>query len=287
MPVLDDDAKIEPIAPIDLDSVHLAQVRKLESEDADAVDEDEDTDAADDTADEDDKADDKKEDDAEDEDEAAPVVPEPVAPKVEEAAPDEPVIDTDITKDGAGKVAVKDAEGNTFYFNNTGEIPDDFEPASYKELMLAGNALARKEISDETAAREAETRKEAQRQQEEIDAVTNSWDKDIDVMTKGGMLPADDKERETAIGDTYAYIAKNLADGVIIDSFAQAHKAMLYDREQEAKVAADKKAADTKKNKGAKVLSGSGGISGKPKVYDSLPPGTSLDAVHAHFSGLK
>lgn len=294
-----------PAPPIDLDAVHAHSVHQVEEEgELDDEGNPITSDDSDDTGDEagggsssddtdDTTGDDGGDDDTEEGDPAAdkgkddePVVPTPVTDKPEVISP-KPELNTDITVKVEGKVAIKDADGNTFYFNNTDEIPDDFEPASYKELMTGTKALYKKEAQDEQSAKDAAIAAEQQRQQAEIDAVTNSWDKDIDVLTKGGVLPKEKEARETEIGDTYAYISKKLADGVIIDSFAEAHKAMKYDQQQEAKAKKAKEDAKNTKERGGKVLSGGGAISNKGKVIDAPPAGTSLDAVHARYAGLK
>lgn len=290
MPILNDNEEAV-VAPVDLDRVHELTTQKLEAEVVDEPDEPKELDDApkDEEPKDEDKdtgtGDDGTKDDEDKDDEPDEVVP-PVVAKVDEVVPDEPIIDTDITKDGTGKISVVDSEGNTFYFNNMNEVPDDFEPESYKAWGVFTSNMAIKVQSDAKAAEERQIAQNAKQQQAEIDAVTESWDKDIDVLTKGGVLPADKKERETAIGDTYAYIASKLGDGIVIDSFAEAHKAMMYDRHQE-QIAKEKEAkAKIVKEKGAKILSGTGGISGKPKSPEALPVGTSLDAVHARFSGL-
>lgn len=311
MTVIDDttpknnDDKVEPTTPVDLTQVHESTMHKLDEERAD------DTGSGDTGADDpQDPADNKTGDDdtkptdpvpnpdtpsGDDPDEKpqdpAPTPDVPVEqPKPEvkpepQVVPDEP-LNTDITKHVEGKVAVKDSEGNTFYFNNIDEVPDDFEPASYKEAARMGQEFALKADRDAKAAEAARIEKQTKENQAEIDAVTASWDKDIDTLTKGGVLPADEKEREVRIGDTYAYISKKLADGVVVDSFAEAHKAMMWDRQQEAEAQRKAEAAKLKKEQGGKVMSGSPASSGKPKVFQAPPAGVSLDAVHAHHSGL-
>lgn len=314
MPELDDDKKPdekpadEITHPLNLDDVHTNATHKLEAERVEeSEDEDGDGDKTgdkpEDTAKPDDKKpttpegdkpedsgakpDDKSDDTItpdEDEDEAdevdKPVTPEPKAP---EPAPQ---LDTDTTKDGAGKISAKDSDGKVHYFNNLDEVPDDFEPYTYKEWGIAVQDFADKKQSDRIAENERKQREAADAQQTEIDDVTKSWEKDITTLTKAGILPKDEAERETEIGDTYAYIAAKLKDGVIIDSFAEAHKGMKYGQ---MKADLDKKKNEkdkTTKDKGAKVMSGGGQIAGKPKSAEAPPAGVGLDAVHARYSGL-
>lgn len=286
MTVIDDTSPNETptvIPPVNLDDVHASTMQTLDNEVKPEVDENgepipadsaEDTTKPDDTApvvDEGDKPEDTVE-------KPAPVEPpKPVAPEPT------PELNTDTTKNAAGKIAVKDSDGTTHYFNNLDEVPDDFEPATYKEWGKAVQDFADKRQSDRAADNERKIADNAKAQQAEIDQVTEDWQKDIASMTKSGALPADEKTRETEVGDVYAYISKQLSKGKIIDSFEEAHKAMKYEEWQaKEKVKAEK----LKKDKGSVVMSGSGGSSGKPKAIDPLPAGIGLDAVHARYSGL-
>lgn len=282
------DDEVVNTAPLDLESVHEQTVAKLEAEPITEDEEDEPTDTKGTTPPK--KSDVANEGKPDDEDDAPDEPPAPApAPKVPEpVVPDKPIeLNTNIEENADGKVAIKDADGKTFYFNNTDEIPDDFEPESYKALMVGTKQLYKKEASDEQAERERTTSAEQQRQQAEIDEVTTRWDNEQETMTKAGVLPADEKERETEIGDTYAYISKKLGEGILIESFAEGYKSMKYDQEQEAKAKAAKQRGEDRKTRGSKVMGGGGQTPSVKKEVAPLPPGTSLDAVHAHFAGLK
>jgi len=212
------------------------------------------------------------------EDEPEPVVvPEPV--KAVE-------VNTDITEKGEGKIAMRNSDGETIYVNNVDEIPDDFEPSSYKDFAVATQRLNDKAIDDRAiAAKTAADTAQAQRDAE-INTVTASWDKDIDTLTKGGVLSKDQKERDVEIGNVYEYIAKNLTDGVVIDSFAQALKSLRYENLQaEQQATKDAKAQETK-DKGSVVMGGGGTNPTKPVARVPLPAGLTLDQVHERFSGL-
>lgn len=296
MPVVEDGEVIKE-TPVDLDRVHELNVQELEAEgvtdDEDTADEGGNNDKPDTPSDDsDDAGDDTGQpdttpDDEEPEAPSTPAVPEEPAPAPEAPKVDsEPEIDTDITKEAHGKLAVKDADGNTLYFNNMDEVPDDFEPESYKAWGTFTARMAIKEQSDARAAEERRVQLDKAKQDAEISEVTKRWDSEIDVLSKGGILPADEKEREAEIGDTYAYIAKNLSNGVVIDSFAAANKAMKYDRQQEELAQKKKEGTDLKKKRGGMVMGGGGGTPSQKKEPEALPPGTSLDAVHARFSGL-
>lgn len=293
-----DDDVIET-TPTDLTAVHAQEVEKLENEPAeDAEDDDEDDDAPadpkkDDSEDDDDdsdgddddsgSSDDGGEDDEDEEPETPPAKPEPEAPQ----APDKPIeLNTNPEENANGKIAVKDYDGKQWYFNNLDEVPDDFEPDTYKNWGKAVEQFARKSISDDKAAEENRIREEQTRQQAEIDEVTQRWDREQASMLKSGLLPKDAKAREVEVNDTLVYIGKQLDKGNIIESFEAAHKARKYDEGKSNKAKNDKKRGEIRKTRGAKVLGGGGGQTNKKAKGDPLPPGTSLDAVHARYSGL-
>jgi len=272
------------------------EVKKDGAEDEDNQDDQDDTkgkededkdgsgdDAGDDAGDDDDDKGDGSEDDQDDEDASSAPKPSPKSKT--------PEIDTDTSNNVEGKVAIKDSEGNTAYFNSLEEVPDDFEPASYKELMRSVSLLNKKEAKDEAVAQEAELEAVNKKSQEDIDAVIKSWDADVAVLTKAGILSDDDALREVEVADTYAYIGKKLSDGISMDSFAEAHKAMKFDQLQEATAADKKKKSDNKKKQGSMVMGGGGATSGKKeggsREIEAPPPGIGLDAVHAKYSGLR
>jgi hypothetical protein len=260
----------EPVTPTNLDDVHMKAVHEMDVEpvvDDPVVD--------------------------------PPKVDEPVVepPKVDEPVVtppvvDEPVVeppkvvelDTDITKPADGKIAIKNSDGDMNYFNNLDEVPDDFEPATYKDFLRFSGEMTEKTQLDRASARDAEVAAQKAENDKEVDAVTSSWDRDIDILTKGGVLPEDSKERETEVGDTYNYIAKKIGEGIVVDSFAEAHKAMKYEQLQEAqKIVTDNKNRVTKE-KGGKVMGSEG--NSKTKKIEALPAGVTLDQVHAKYSGL-
>lgn len=286
MPVVDDNENIEEKEQIvDLEKVHEHTINEI---DAENVNEDENEEETGDSNEENTSEEDEKneengenedsEGEEENEEEDEPDAPAPPAPPVEE-----PQVDTDITKNANGKIAVKNSDGDTFYFNNLDEVPDDFEPETYKAWGVAVQRFAEKAQSDRQAEREKQILAEKERQQNEINEVTARWDKEINSLVKDGTLPKDEKEREILVGDTYKYMANKLADGTPIDSFAEAHKARMY---EELKAKERKEKDELKKAKGSKVMGGAGSSPGTKKEPTPLPAGTSLDAVHARFSGL-
>lgn len=302
-PVVEDDTTTTtPDAAPSLDQVHAASQAKVEAEDAEAEEDDtttggdEDTtddDSADDTtgddtADGDDSDDDNSDDDSVDDDAAAAdetedddtTAPEPVVPDPTTTTE----VDTDITKKVDGKIAIRDSEGTTFYFNNLEEVPDTFEPLSYKELMVGTKALLAKEQEDAKAAAAAEDAKVVAEQQKASDDLQKAWENDASALVRAGKLPDEPKKLEAAKEEVYKYIEDEMKKGNIITSFAQAYKSLQYDKQQEANAKKQKELNDAKKKRGAMVQGGGGGGGASnprtTKVIEAPPAGVGLDAVH-------
>jgi hypothetical protein len=197
-------------------------------------------------------------------------------------------LNTDIKKPGEGKVAIKNADGETFYFNSTEEVPDDFEPVSYKALMEGTKALMRKEDSDAQAAKDADEQRLADESAKRAKDMQDSWDKDVKTLTDDGVFPKDPKENEAMQGEVLDYISDQLKKGRVLTDFSQAYKAMMYDKEQVEKKTETKKKNDTKSKRGSVVQGGSGGSGesnqatgrGGGRVLEAPPSGAGLDAVH-------
>lgn len=310
--VVEDDSKdpkeVKGVAPT-LDQVHQATQAKLEEEDA--SDEDEsgtDGDLADDASKDssntdDEESDSSSADDGEEEveatdssdvnapkgvDTAAAEVDKPKAPAdTSESAAE---LNTDTTQPGEGKVAVKDAEGKTHYFNSREEVPIDFEPASYKELLDAGAKFTRKEIKDEADAAKAKTDAEetaaAEETKQRVAAMETEWERDFADLTSSGLIPKDPTKNGTAKEEVYDYMETELKKGNVITNVKQAYKSMMYDKQQAEREVEQKKVNDAKKERGGKIQSGSGGsnagttVRGGGKIFEAPPPGVGLDAIH-------
>lgn len=277
--------------PVDMptpDSVHEETIRELEAEDSkdesgSDTSDNGDVNPGDAEADGDGSKSDEgtKEEVPEEKPDATDDVEEPVLPTDVK----QPELNTDTLKPGEGKVAVKAFDGKTYYFNNDSEIPDDFEPASYKENMRAAKEFAIKEQRDQAA--------EDQRQQETVTAETQArvktiqdgWDSDIATLTTAGNLPKDAKERQTVVDEVYTYMEGELKKGVVIDSFEQAWKAVQYDKVIAERANKQEEVNNKKKERGSLVQSG-GTASSSKSIYNTAPPtGTSLDDLHAQVLG--
>lgn len=302
--VEDDPVNVSGEAP-SLDQVHAVSQAHVEQEDEDAAEEEDqdgdgDSDADDSTdGDADGEEDGDSDGDSDVEDDAGQgtgssddegtgedsSTDTPPANKVEPA----PKLDTDTTKNGEGKVAIKDADGTTFYFNNLDEVPDDFEPASYKALMVGTKALFEKDQSDKAAAVEAEAETTRKAHQEATEQMQESWEADVTVLVRSGQMPNEPKKLEAAKNEVYDYIESELKKGNVITSFNQAYKSMKFDQQQEANKGKQKDINDAKKKRGSIVQGGSGGDAADNKtskqgnkVIEAPPQGAGLDAVHAH-----
>lgn len=188
----------------------------------------------------------------------APELPEIVEPEE---------VDSEITKQAKNKVPIKSFDGKTYYFNNLDEVPDDFEPASYKQLMVGVDALRDKAETDRKTVADAEKAAEKAELKKRTDAMQVSWDKDIKD------LGINEKDAEAV----YDYMETSLKAGIPIDNFSTAYKAMKYESMQEDH---DKELTDKKKQRGARVQSGGSGGGDKPIEKIAPPPGVSLDQVH-------
>lgn len=286
-----EDAKeVTGVAPT-LDQVHQISQNKVDEEDfsgdkgdGDVADEDAKDDAQEDDADGGTST--EADEDAQEEDK-----PEPVAPPVEPEKPvEQPSVDTDITKPGESKIAIRSIDGKTYYFNNREEVPDDFEPTNYKELMNASTAFAKKEQADEAiAAANEEARVNAETEaenQKRVESMTQSWENDAKSLTESGLLPKDPKANEEAKNKVYDYMDAEMKKGNVYTSFNQAFKAMMWD-EQQKKAKAEKRAEDeAKKKRGGMVQPGSGGSSAPStsvrgnRIIEAPPTGAGLDAIH-------
>lgn len=261
----DEPKEVQPDHIPSLDEVNELNKHKIEKDDAD---EDKDKDKAvskdDEVVSDDDTSDDQP--GAGDDNKPADKVPETAPP---EAQPT-PELDTEITKPGKNKVAIKNFEGKTYYFNNTDEIPDDFEPANYKSLMVGTKALMRKEDQDTADAVKAEEDAQKAEVKANADAMQKQWDADIKELKL-------DKDQENEV---YDYMTAELKNGVALNNFKTAYKAMLYDKGEQDRADGDKDLADRKKARGARVQPG-GTNTNKPISKIAPPQGLSLDQVHA------
>lgn len=266
------DGKQEDKNPPSLDQMHEATKRDLEDEDK--GDDNADADADDDKGDEDkDKqvSDDNKDGSADDKSDDKSGAGDADEASDDDQAADQPAadVDEDITKPGKDKIKVKSFDGKTYYFNNLDEVPDDFEPASYKEWGRAVQDFTDKAANDRQAEIDRAKAEEQKATERRVNDMQKSWDKDIKDL---GLT------KEKDIDEVYSYMESQLKEGVVIDNFKQAYKAMKWDRTEEERVKQENK---MKKLRGG-MVQGGGTMppEGGRKVFEAPPRGVSLDAVH-------
>lgn len=289
-----DDTQDKPVVTPTLDEIHRIEQAKVEAEDDDnegdtSGDQDGTTDTTEDKSDDEGKdtsdSDSTASADEGDKGSGSASDDSSGADSSETSAKPAPELDTDTLKPGDGKVAVKSFDGKTYYFNSLDEIPEDFEPSSYKETMRAGKEFARKEQADEVATETAKVTAQQAEAKQRADDLQESWEKDATTLVQAGVLPNKPDELEAAKEEVYSYIEAEMKKGNIITNFNQAYKAMKYDERIEQDKADQKKSNDLKKKRGGMVQSGSGGSSpstnsNKGRTIEAPPAGIGLDAVH-------
>lgn len=217
--------------------------------------------------------------------EPAPL-PEPTPPPAPAQAPVAPNTDTSVN--GDGKIAVKAFDGSTLYLNSLDELPEDFEPASYKQFGVAVQQLTDKAQSQRFADQAAADLKTEQDAQAAIDAnakaIGVSWNNDIDRLTATGVLPNDEAKRQPILDEVYGYIQDQVNKGVVVDNFEMAYKTVMYDK-MVAKQAEDQKKLDAaKKQRGGLVQGGGSAEAPRGRYVEAPPAGTTLDQVHEKYT---
>lgn len=305
----DDDKKDEELeTPTNLEAVHAQSVEQVENEDlkGDDSDEDEaDKDAPkdDDASDKDssDKDDDKAgdddagagDDDKKDDDKAVDGVPKPSGPD-SKPVPETPQDDADIVssvQEKIPKVTLKDSDGNEIEVGSADEIPDDFEPYSYKDFAVANSKLAKREAEVDRQVAEAKTLRDNKASQERIAKIQEGWDAEIESLVKSGDLDKDETKRAKQIEGIYKVMSEAAGEGSSIGTFKQAYEIYAYRQSKADQQDRQQKNNDEKKRRGGRVLPGSGAnptpSSRQGRVIEAPPSGISLDQVHeSTLSGL-
>lgn len=283
-----------------LDAVHERTVQELENEgenddsaeddtntadkdsgaDSDAADDDsKGEDAEDDTKDGGETGDDDTKDASKDDDE----VDEPEKQSKPEPAPE---LDTDTTKNVEGKIAVKDYEGSTHYFNNLDEVPEDFEPATYKEWGKAVQKFTDKEQTDRVTEQERQEKASEAESARRIASIKDAWSADEKKLVDSKALPSDAKDRKPIVDDVFVIMNEKLSDGKVID-FETGFE--LYQARQNKNAGGEKKkkVVEDKKRRGGMVSGAGTGVNAEPKsrVIEGPPAGVTLDDVHAQVLG--
>jgi hypothetical protein len=270
-----DDEKIEPI--LNLDQLHEKVTRELDEELI---------------------AEDKPKDDEPVKDEPAknePVVKDPVEgesgpkePETPEPTPppkEEPVVIQPEVQE-IPTVKVRDAEGNIHEFYTVDDIPDDFEPETYKSFAVATSRLAQREIDVREAEKKVAADKETTERNARIDRIKEGWTADIENLKKSGDIGKDDQK---TIDGVYTLIAEEMTAGRPVDSWGHAFEMYSYRQSKAEKVESQKKFNDEKSRRGGMVVSGNSANpaprTSSNKVMESPPSGISLDQLHQKVLG--
>lgn len=210
-PADDGDGVVAPAEPLDLLSDPAEMLAGMEDDDdTGAGDEQDDTSAeagegsgdGSDQEDEDDGAGDGDGGDGEeeDEDEDADEADEPTKSKGQVADDEEEIIVPDYS-DKDYSIEIEDAEGKKLKIEKLSDLPHDFEPKTYTDMLLIGEKLAEKRAErqkDEAEVKEAtekkqeqDERRQATQQYQEQAAIRNkAWDSEIAMAQKSGLIPA-------------------------------------------------------------------------------------------------
>lgn len=276
----------EELTPTDLEVVHAQAVEKVENEDvSDDANEDDEPKDDDDSKDAEDK--DESKDEADDD-----VQDTPPAPAEKPEPPKEPEEEADIVstvEKSIPLVKIKDSDGKVHEFAKVDDIPEDFEPATYKELTVATSKLTRREMEVESKIRDAEADREIKERNERVEKIKSEWLAEEEALLKSGDLPKDQEERSKVVEAVYEIMQESSSSGAPINKFTQAFEIYQYRKGKEDAANEFKKADDEKKKKGSKVMSGGGGAisskSSKGKVIEAPPSGISLDQLHENILG--
>lgn len=268
---LKDELKDGQELTLDLGQAHEKAIHELDKEEE--LDEEEDK--PDDKKDEgeDEKEDEEQKDESKDKDED--VSEELPADSIDEEE-DELVLPIDETK-----ISVKDSDGNVQEFDSLEDIPDDFEPFSYKEFGLAVGKLTERGIERKAAERKAEKDQEAKEKEERLTKMKKTWDDDLEALIKEGEIDKDDNKE--VVDGVYKVMQEELLADRPASSFRQAYEIYSYRENKKAIAERKEKLNKEKKARGAKVQPGGSGVStpsNKSKVFEAPPSGVSLDQVH-------
>lgn len=204
-------------------------------------------------------------------------------------------MDDDVSKPGKYKAKFTDAEGNVFHVTDVDQLPDDFEPKSFKDNMKSLQTLSKVQdqaVKDQVAFEDAQA---AQGRDQQIKQLTESWNKDIKVLTDTKKLPEAEADRKKVIDGVYSLMQEEMNNGRRIDSFEHAFEIYSFRNPLDTadKEAARKEKVAEIKAKGSKVMGGgpAGGKSTSTKsnyggrTITAPPPGLTLDDIHMKAVG--
>lgn len=267
--------------PTNLDEVHEKTIFDLDNE----VANEDDKEVVE--TDEDDNKDDKE---VVDKPVDKPVEPTEQKPSVEVPTPskEEPVV-VPAVEDEIPKIKIKDSEGKEIEVATIDDIPDDFEPYSYKEYAVAVNKLTVLGIERTQTEKQKAIDAEKADRDARIDKIKAGWQADQDALIKEGLLDGDATKNTPVIDGVFSLMQEEMNNNGTTLGFRQAYEMYSYrdSRKQNAEEAKAKN--DEKKRRGSMVM-GSGSVSQSAparqgKVFEAPPTGISLDQVHENILG--
>jgi hypothetical protein len=250
----------EQITPTDLEAEHAKAQRLLEEEELnESEDESEEV------------------EEPEPEDVKEPDTPVPTAPEVPQPKAD--TVSDKSDKVPQKKITVKDSDGESHEFASLDEVPDDFEPETYKSWAVAVKEFALLEKEQKDTQKELEELNAKVERDEAIEKIQKEWDEEIKTL---GI----DKEKSDAV---FEFIATELQEGRRVANFTHAFEIYEYRLSKKIEEEKKKEETETKKKAGGKVMgSGSGVVnntSTASRTIEAPPSGVSLDDVHAKILG--
>lgn len=262
-----DESKDEQELTLDLDQAHDKAIHELDKEEE--LDEEGDKEKDEDEEKNEEEGPEDKDEEDDDVSEESP------ADSIDEEE-DELVLPIDETK-----ISVKDSDGNVQEFDSLEDIPDDFEPFSYKEFGLAVGKLTERGIERKAAERKAEKDQKAKEKEKRLTKMKKTWDDDLEALIKEGEIDKDDNKE--VVDGVYKVMQEELLADRPASSFRQAYEIYSYRENKKAIAKHKEKLNKEKKARGAKVQPGGSGVStpsNKSKVFEAPPSGVSLDQVH-------
>lgn len=215
--------------------------------------------------------------------------PEEDAPvQVPEEPKEEPVVVPPIEEEPE-KVSIKDSDGKIQEFASIKDIPDDFEPFSYKEFAVGINKLTELGLEQKQSAKQkAEEDAKAERDAR-IDKIKEGWQKDQDALIKQGLIPAEEEKNQPIIDGVFTVMQEEMNNNGTTLGFKTAYEIYAHRESLKVKDEEIKAKNDEKKRRGAFVQPGGSTTPSAPskkgKVFEAPPTGMSLDQVHENVLG--
>lgn len=273
------DDEIEKDVPIDLDSVHEKTIREIDE----AIEESDQEIEEDNTKDSEEKGDDTAEAPELEEDKpTAPEIPKTPEPEVHEDKAEADFVPPEFKE--LPKVVVRDSEGKTHEFETVEDIPDDFEPFSYKEYGVAVNKLTKRELALEKQNADIKAGEEKALHEKRIKEVQAEWDADIAKLAGEGAIPKDEAKRKQTVDGVFSLMQEAMNNGRAFASFEQAFEVYSYRQGEKEREAQKAKTIAEKKKRGGMIQGGGSAAVGKPsgsnQAREAPPTGLSLDQIH-------